>query len=297
MKNILLATDFTPNSDRAMSRAIRISKETAANLYILHILPPYPLKKVKKLSRSLKDELQELLHKQVESHHGGNNIKTYVNVIDSNDIYTEILNHAYSIKADLIVMGMHSKTKMRDYFVGTNLERVIRSGLKPVLLVKNTPIGSYQNIVSGIDYSPGCRAALRMAEKLAPRADFYAIHAYDIPYYAEKTYKYAVSRALVEERHQNDMDKFLREETAYLNKQSGQNGKITGKLVPGKPYAVLTKKVRTFKADLLTIGAHGDVGFVLPGTKLGGTALEMLFNPPCDVLVVNNWKDMSQMLI
>jgi hypothetical protein len=60
---------------------------------------------------------------------------------------------------------------------------------------------------------------------------------------------------------------------------------------------VLTKKVRTFKADLLTIGAHGDVGFVLPGTKLGGTALEMLFNPPCDVLVVNNWKDMSQMLI
>lgn len=297
MKNILLATDFTPNSDRAMARAIRISRETGASLYILHILTPYPLKNVKKLSRSLKDELQELLHKQVEAHHGGKDIKTYVNAIESNDIYTEILNHAYSIKADLVVMGMHSKTRMRDYFVGTNLERVIRSGLKPVLLVKNMPIGSYQNIVSGIDYSPGSRAALRMAEKLAPRADFYAVHAYDIPYYAEKTYKYAVSRALVEERHQKDMDKFLKEESAYFKKQTKDNGEITGKLVPGKPYSVLTKKVRSLKADLLTIGAHGGVGFILPGTKLGGTALEILFNPPCDVLAVNNWKDMSQILI
>lgn len=298
MKNILLATDFTSNSDKALTRALRLARESGASLYILHVIPPYPLKKLKQLTQSIKEELQELIHRQVESQRFGKKVKTYINVVQAADIFNEILLHAHSTKAELIILGMHGKTKLRDLFVGTTMERIIRSGLKPVLVVKNNTVGGYQKIISGIDYSPGSHAAFRMATDLAPGGDFHAVHAYEIPYYADKTYKYAVSRALVEEQHQKRMDNFLKNEISHFNKlQKTTGSKILGQLSAGKPSKVLTRKVRSWKADLLTIGAHGETGFILPGTKLGGTALEILFDPPCDVLVANNWKDMSQILI
>ena len=77
MKNILLATDFTPNSDRAVARALSLAKETGASLYILHVVPLYPLKKLKRLGQSLKEELQELIHKQVEAQHSKSGIRAW----------------------------------------------------------------------------------------------------------------------------------------------------------------------------------------------------------------------------
>lgn len=107
-----------------------------------------------------------------------------------------------------------------------------------------------------------------------------------------------MSKALVEERHQKKLDKFLKNEISHFNKiQKNGGGTITGQLAPGKPCKILTKKVKSLKASLLTIGAHGDSGFILPGTKLGGTALEVLLDPPCDVLVANNWNDIPKIII
>jgi universal stress protein E len=298
MKNILLATDFTPNSDKAMARALRLARETSASLYILHVTQPYPHKKLNKLTHSLKEELQALIRRQVEAQRFGKEVKTYITVVQAADIFDEILAHAYSTKAELIVLGMHGKKKLKDFFIGTTMERVIRSGLKPVLVVKNITSGGYKKIVSGIDYSPGSHSAFHMAKDLAPGADLYAVHTYEVPYYADRTYKYAASKALIEQRHQKKMDTFLKNETAYFKKiQKSGGGKIIGQLAGGKPNKVLARKVKHLKADLLTIGSHGELELMFSGTKLGGTALEILFNPPCDVLVTNNWKDVSKILI
>ena len=109
MKNILLASDFTPNSDRAIARALRLARETGASLYILHVTPPYPLKKLKQLTQSLKEEIQGLFQKQVEAQRLGKEVKTHVKVVQAADVFNEILVHAHNIKAKLIVMGMHKR--------------------------------------------------------------------------------------------------------------------------------------------------------------------------------------------
>ena len=73
------------------------------------------------------------------------------------------------IKTDLIIMGMHSKAKFRDLFVGTTVERVVRKGvLWPVLIVKNKPTGPYKNIVAAIDFAPGSKSALRTGYGIVP---------------------------------------------------------------------------------------------------------------------------------
>ncbi len=94
------------------------------------------------------------------------------------------------------------------------------------------------------------------------------------------------------------MDGFLKQEIAYLKKKHPKaRAEMNGKLVPGVVHKALVKKAKSLKADLIAIGAHGQEGFVLPSSKLGGSAQEILINPPCDVLVVNNWTDVSQILI
>jgi universal stress protein E len=47
------------------------------------------------------------------------------------------LRMAADINTDLIVMGAHRKQFLRDVFVGTTVERVIRTGPYPVLMVNN----------------------------------------------------------------------------------------------------------------------------------------------------------------
>lgn len=55
------------------------------------------------------------------------------------DAFDAILRTAEMVSADLIVMGTHRKQLLRDIFVETTIERVIRTGPYPVLMV-NTEV-------------------------------------------------------------------------------------------------------------------------------------------------------------
>ena len=285
MRNILLATDLAANSDRAMERALKIAKETGAKLHIVHVLPGY---KAKKLSSSLREDTEDLIKGYVYDYKDSEGLNITINALQGSEVYAEILGYAKKIKADLIVMGMHGKTKIRDLFVGTTLERVVRKGVWPVLMVKNKPTGGpYQSIVAGADFAPGSRAALRVAMEIAPKAVFHVVHVFEIPYYAETAYYYVEAKALVEENQQKMLNAFLKTETSHFKKEhGGASTRLSGKLVQGPVYDTLVQQAKNAKADVVALGAHGRMG-VMPG-KLGGAAEDILANPPCDVLVARD---------
>ncbi|MCB8823361.1 universal stress protein [Microvirga rosea] len=56
-------------------------------------------------------------------------------LVVAGDPFDGILRAAASTGADLIVMGAHRKQLLRDILVGTTIERVIRTGPHPVLMV------------------------------------------------------------------------------------------------------------------------------------------------------------------
>jgi nucleotide-binding universal stress UspA family protein len=286
MKNILLATDLAANSDRAMERALKLAKENCAKLHIVHVLPGY---KEKKLTSSLKEDTEDLIKGYVYDYKDSQGLSITITALQGDEAYAEILGYAKKIKADLIVMGMHGKTKIRDLFVGTTLERVVRKGIWPVLMVKNKPTGGpYQSIMASVDFDPGSRAALRMAMEIAPKAVFSVVHAYNIPVYVgETSYLYIESIAAMEEEQQKILDAFLKTETTHFKKEhNGATSRLSCKLVGGPTYDTLVKQAKNAKADVIALGAHGRIG-VMPG-KLGGTAQDILANPPCDVLVARD---------
>lgn len=283
MKNIVLATDLTSMSDRAMERAIKLAQENNAKLSIIHVIPNY---KDKKLQASLNGEAYNLIKRYLKNYKSDKNLNIDIQVHNSNDNYSAILDYATNTKADLIVVGMHGKAKFKDLFVGTTVERVIRNSMKPVLMVKNKPISPYKKIVAGIDYSPAPRNALRFAAMLSPAPDIMVLHAYNVIIAYPTASDFAVEIIdKTEETQRHILQKFVEIENTYLKKKHpAMIDHISYKLESGSGYDLIIKEAKKRKADLITIGAHG--ASMLTPSKLGGYAHDILQNPPCDVLVV-----------
>ncbi len=162
MKNILLATDLAAETDRAFERAIQLASTSAAKLHILHVCPLYAFNN-KKQNISLKKETKDTIKKKLASNKEVKNLKPSITVIESAEPFLEIIDHAEKVTADLIVMGMHGKAKLIDMFVGTTIEKVIRKGIKPVLMVRDTPVDGYKNVLVGTDFSAGSKQAFHLA--------------------------------------------------------------------------------------------------------------------------------------
>lgn len=282
MKKILFATDLADNSDRAMEKSLKLAKKQKASLHILHVLPNY---KKNALLSPLKHNAREQIKSFLDEYQGYSNLDIKIIVEDGNP-YAKILEYADKIKADLIIMGLHGKVKFRDLFVGTTVERVIRKGTRPVLMVKNKSINPYENIISAIDFAPASRGALRLALDLFPKANFEIMHTYLIPHSYPTTVQYAIQiNDNTEKTQQKTMSAFINTEKHHYKKEhNGKNRNLPYQLSEGDPCRTLVKKAKTSKADLITIGAHGKS--MLTPSKLGGVAEDILANPPCDVLVV-----------
>ena len=84
-------------------------------------------------------------------------------MVVTGDPFDGILKTAAEVNADLIVMGSHRKQLLLDIFIGTTIERVIRKGSFPVLMVNHEAQRKYENVVAAIDMSDASANAVRVA--------------------------------------------------------------------------------------------------------------------------------------
>lgn len=283
MKNILIATDLTLNCDRAMERAIKIAETTNAKLHIIHVSPVYLLPKNKKEAVTVKEEQENLVRAHISSYNGLDAIKTKIHLIESNNPFAEIIDASHKLKAELIVMGVHNKKGFKDLFIGTTVERVIRKGIKPVLMVTEKPKGEYKSIVVGCDFSSSSKNALDTSMQIAPKSKMSLIHAYHFSN-TRTGMKIDLHAGDIIMSLQSDMlEKFVKENKKTLKKFGFIGKKFSHKLVKAEPFTALNSEVKKQKADLLAIGVNSKTGFIT--SKIGGVAEEILANPLCDVLV------------
>jgi len=283
MKTILLATDLEVNSDRAMERALKTAQQQKAALHIIHVIPAY---KKRPMGSVFKKDAEQLIKTVLADEFPQyKKIDVNIEVIDCKESYLKILEYADKIKADLIVMGIHGKTKFRDLFVGTTIERVIRKGRRPVLMVKNKAIVPYDNIISGIDLAPASRNAMRLALELFPKADFDIVHSYPLPHTGALARQYAVQvYDSYRDSHEEAINAFRNTEENYFSKLYDKKKTFNVHINEGSPLKEILKVAKNRSADLITIGAHGK-SMITP-SKIGGVAEDILSNPPCDVLIV-----------
>lgn len=286
MKNILLATDLAAETARAFERAIQLASKSAAKLHILHVCPLYSHKN-KERTISLKTDTKNTIKKILASNKEVKDLKSAITVIESREPFVEIINHAEKVSADLIVMGMHGKAKLIDMFVGTTIERVIRKGIRPVLMVKNKVLGNYTDIMVGTDFSAGSKQAFHVAIELFPKSNFHLVHSYSFPDTAIGDKIAQFSGQLIADLAKEKLENFVKENKKELKKHGIKPQNFHFQAVEEPPYSTLISTASKIKPDLIAIGTSSHPSFI--PSKIGGTAKAILTNPPCDVLIARGF--------
>src|SRR5688572_10278430 len=159
---ILAATDLSIRSHRALRRAGLLAQTNEAELTLVHVVD--------------EDQPAELV--EIETREVGRILDEQINIVPelrglrcrrtvtTGDPFAGILRTAESTKADLIVMGSHRKQLLRDIFVGTTVERVIRTGPYPVLMANDEAKWSYRTALAAVDMSEPSAHAIRRARQL-----------------------------------------------------------------------------------------------------------------------------------
>lgn len=278
IKRILVATDLSPRADRALDRAVQLAAARGAKLTVLYVQEELLLKKW--TEQSLR-EVRKKLRQKSKAWSQQNNLTATIRTRVGKP-FVEIIRRARTEKADVVLVGAHGEHFLRDLFLGTTAETVIRKGDRTVLVVKQPPHGPYQRVLVPVDFSDASRQALEAAFALAPVAEFHVFHATGAVFEEQLRLGGLSESDIIRHRRQlvvdakQDMERFLRGidcSTRHVRSQVQ-----SGRAVPS-----ISQAVAQLGADLVALGTRGRSD--LPYTLLGSVAQQQLREMPCDVLL------------
>jgi nucleotide-binding universal stress UspA family protein len=178
MKLILVATDFSTRSDRALRRAILIARRTGASLILLHVVDA---DRPERLTAHEQADALFLLRETAGTLSSGDGVEAEP-LVRVDDVHSGILAAAAETGADLILLGPH-RSGLRDVFIGTTVERVVRRTRLPLLVAVQPPAAAYERTLLALDFDEASKAAGRaaLAMGLFEHMDVIVMHAFDTP--------------------------------------------------------------------------------------------------------------------
>jgi universal stress protein E len=278
---ILAATDLSTRSHRAIRRAGLLAQANDAELTLVHVVDEdQPAELVKIETR----EVGRILDEQINIMPELRGLRCRRTVI-TGDPFAGILSTAESTKADLIVMGAHRKQLLRDIFVGTTVERVIRIGPFPVLMANDEVKWSYRTALAAVDMSEPSAHAIRTARKLrlVDDARFMIVHAFIPPGQGMMSYAGMTSES-IDEYVAGARQRATNELAAFLEANEFGDHGWSRQVEEGRPSTVISRIVEARKPDLLVIGTHGRSG--IARALLGSVTEEALRSLDLDILAV-----------
>lgn len=143
MKKILVPTDFSEHAEYALKVAAELAKKHDSEIYLMHMLE-IPLQEIDGLSNSQSDLpeamfFMKLAHKQFERVMSQDYLEGIIihETVKSDISFSEINDACKEHNIDLIIMGSHGTSGLKEVFVGSNAEKVVRTSDVPVLVIKN----------------------------------------------------------------------------------------------------------------------------------------------------------------
>lgn len=130
LSRILLCTDFSESSQRALEYAISVTEEYDAELTLMHVVEQVP-------SRATKEEVIETSGKELDKLIPAEKRKTHKirTAVRIGKPYQRIIEYAKEVSADLITMGVRGAGALDRAVFGSTTYRVIQLGPCPVLAI------------------------------------------------------------------------------------------------------------------------------------------------------------------
>lgn len=156
MKKILVPTDFSDCAMLAVEAAIRLAKTNGSEVHFLHYMStpedwldsPSLYPDVTSKVDLIKEKLQQLMDK-AESQ----GIRAAME-IRYNENADHVIQHVKGNHIDLVIMGSHGSRGMKEFFLGSNAQRVVRYSDVPVLIIKNELyLDDHSSIIFASDFT------------------------------------------------------------------------------------------------------------------------------------------------
>ena len=280
MKKLVVATDFSVRSDRALRRATVIARCLGSEVTLVHVidadLPD-------RLAAAERDAARAILADTVEMLRSDDGIEARFRVL-IDDVYSGILTAAEEAEADLVIIGPNRR-RWRDIFIGTTAERVVKKAARPVLVAVGQVTGPYRRTLLAVDFGEASKTAARQALAIGmfEQTEVVVMHAFEAP--AEPLLKRALEPAdavaeyVAEEREEASAK--LRELRAELDLPK------TGQCVvasDGSPARTILQTALDTDCDLIVLGTSQPTG--LERALIGSVAENVIRDAHRDIMII-----------
>ena len=279
--SIAIATDFSTRSNRALRQAGLLAQARNVQLHIIHVVDE---DQPADLIRMEQREATRVLVEQIASMPELSGVRCNP-VVTTGHAFDGILRAAESMKPELIVMGQHRKQLLLDMFVGTTIERVVRGGRYPVLMVNNEAQRTYQRVVVPVDMSEASANAIRVALATGLMREDAAtiLHAFS-PMGKSRMITAGAHPTTIDEYVRSENERALAELTEFLVSSDCGRTRWSLRAVEGSPMEVINSAVSQTRPDLLVMGTHNRSG--LSRALIGSVTEEALRSLKVDILAV-----------
>lgn len=278
---ILAATDFSTRSNRALRQAGLLAQRSSAELRIVHVVDD---DQPEQLVRMEKREAERLLREQLDSMSELRGTRSHATVMEG-DPFDGILRAAAEVQPDFIVMGSHRKQLLLDIFTGTTLERVIRKGSFPVLMVNREAQHRYERVIAPTDMSAFSSGAIRVALSTGLISDKGATLLHGFMALAKgKMFVAGSERASIDNYVASERKRAAEELTAFLAANDLKHTQWSLRVEEGAPMEVISRAVSQMRPDLLVMGTHGRSALLK--ALIGSVTEEALRSLDVDILAV-----------
>jgi nucleotide-binding universal stress UspA family protein len=282
LRTLLVPTDFSKGAELALERALLLPLAPGAKIHIVHVSPPdLPAKLRPKAESEARARLEQVLS-EARKRKAATEVDVTSEILRG-EPFVEIIRTSRSLNVDLIVLGRHGPRPIRDMFIGTTAERVVRKGDVPVLVVNLKPTHPYRHPVIATDLEDSSRRTVELALRVlgTHMKLVNVVHAFHVPFEGFVTPSYSAReksewRRSYQETAVTGMTKFL---APYQD--IGVRWKTF--IRQGDPRSVVLAAAARRKADLIALGTHGRSG--IAHALIGSVAEWVITAATCDVLV------------
>jgi len=277
-ERILVPTDFSDISQRALEYAKVIAKQGNSELLLVHVNPPIDLITSPEAAWIDVSEVQSLREEQLKR--SGASLRSEgfraraISV--TGPLYDEILSNVKQYKVDLIVLGTHGKKGLERLMLGSDAEAVLRHAGCPVLSV-GPAVPNLQDktwrireIICAMTLEPRSAEVVAYAHKLA------GLHQAELVLFHVKT-----------SSNQKDDVGWVSFEEAfyrYVPEDFGKRSQLRTRVASGSPGTSIVELARQRGSDLIVMGAHTASSVATHLAR--GTAAKVLAEAPCPVVTL-----------
>jgi nucleotide-binding universal stress UspA family protein len=173
MKKILVPTDFSEHAKNALKVAAMLAKNNDAEIYLLHMME-IPMQQLDPMSAQ--SDIPEALFFMKLAQQKFKNLLasdfleglTVHETVKADITFNDIKAACKEYEIDFIVMGSHGASGLKEMFVGSNAEKVVRTSDVPVLVIKNEHESfDISNFVFASDFKEDNSETYKQAVKFA----------------------------------------------------------------------------------------------------------------------------------